>query len=201
MFTLYAMCAVVGGIMLVIQFILALIGLDHHGMMDGSGHMDVHTGDVHGADHHGGDTHDSSWFFKLVSFRSMVAAITFFGLGGGLGMSAGLPSFFAFSLALAAGVVAMILVAWVMHLFITLHAEGTVRIENALGMPATVYLTIPGKRAGAGKVTVAVQNRSMEYEAFTDEEDAIPTGSDVIVTGIVNASTVEVKHGHSEAQG
>ncbi|HPO16513.1 MAG TPA: hypothetical protein PLI09_23965 [Candidatus Hydrogenedentes bacterium] len=193
MFTLYAVCAVAGGIILTIQFILALIGLDHHGMADGSEHFDMHDG-AHATEHHGGDTHDSSWFFKLVSFRSMVASITFFGLGGGLGMSAGLPSFFAFSLALSAGVAAMILVAWVMHLFMTLHAEGTVRIENALGMTATVYLTIPAKRTGAGKVTVAVQNRSMEYEAFTDEEVSIPTGSDVIVTGIVNENTVEVKH-------
>jgi len=86
-----------------------------------------------------------------------------------------------------------------MHLFMTLHAEGTVCIENALGMPATVYLTIPGHRAGAGKITVAVQNRSMEYEAFTEEEEAIPTGFDVIVTGIVNETTVEVKRGKTES--
>ncbi len=198
MFTLYAVCAVGGGTILIIQFILALVGLDHHGMTDGPGHFDLHGG-AHGADHHGGDTHDSSWFFKLVSLRSMIAALTFFGLGGGLGVSAGLPSFFTFMLALSSGVVAMIVVAWVMHLFMTLHAEGTVCIENALGMPATVYLTIPGHRAGAGKITVAVQNRSMEYEAFTEEEEAIPTGFDVIVTGIVNETTVEVKRGKTES--
>ena len=31
----------------------------------------------------------------------------------------------------------------------------------------TVYLTIPGQKAGAGKVTLCLQNRSVEYQALT----------------------------------
>ncbi len=191
MMTLYMVCAVAGGIVLVIQFILALIGLDHHGAMGDMMHGDH--GDFHPADQHAVDHHDSSWFFKLVSFRSMIAALTFFGLGGGLAGSAGMPGILTFGVGTGAGLLAMLVVAWVLHLFMSLHDEGTAHIENALGEPATVYLTIPGRREGAGKVTVAIQNRSMEYEAFTDEEAGIPTGADVLITGIVNENAVEVK--------
>ncbi len=187
MLTLYAVCAVAGGVILVIQLALTLWGVDFsEDVHDGGGGMD----DV--ADDHHFDAHDSTWHFRLVSFRSLIAAITFFGLGGGLGASAGLNSFSAFMLALSAGVVAMVIVAWMFHLFLSLKEEGNVRIENALGQSATVYLRIPGKRGGVGKVSVAVQQRIMEYEALTDEEE-IPTGSPVTITGIINDHTVEVK--------
>lgn len=197
MMSVYMICAVAGGILLVIQFVLALIGLDHHGALGDAMHGGH--GDFHASDHHGGgDGHDSSWFFKLVSFRSMVAALTFFGLGGGLAASAGMPGLLVFGVALVSGLLAMTVVAWVLHLFMSLHDEGTVCIENALGAAAVVYLTIPPKREGAGKVTVTIQNRSMEYEAFTETEEAIHTGSAVVITGIVNENAVEVKPAPSQ---
>ena len=55
------------------------------------------------------------------------------------------------------------------------EAEGTVRINRALGAEATVYLRIPGNRQGAGKIQINLQNRTMEYLAVT-LGDAIPTG-------------------------
>lgn len=194
MLTLYAVCAVAGGVILVIQLALALWGTDFGGGVDdGGGGIDNGGGGIDdGAHDHHFDAHDSTWHFRLVSFRSLIAAITFFGLGGGLGASAGLASFSAFMLALSAGVAAMVVVAWMFHLFLSLRDEGTVHIENALGQSATVYLRIPGKRGGMGKVSVAVQQRTMEYEALTDE-DEIAAGSPVLITGIINDHTVEVK--------
>ncbi len=213
MMTLYAVCAVLGGVFLVMQFLLSLIGLGQDSDMVDGGHGDVGHGgggDVHHGDMGHGDTvdahaydgdatdhaqaehHDSTWFFRLVSFRSMVAALAFFGIGGGLGESAGFPFVLTFVLAVTTGVLAMLLVAWLMHLLMSLHEEGTVRIGNVLGQTANVYLKIPGHESGVGKVTVMVQNRTMEYEAMT-EEDELPTGSRVVITDIVNESTVKVK--------
>ena len=59
------------------------------------------------------------------------------------------------------------------------------------GKTATVYLTVPEKRSGVGKVTVSVQERTMEYRAVADNE-GIPTGSKVVVVGITNGDTLEV---------
>jgi hypothetical protein len=73
-----------------------------------------------------------------------------------------------------------------------LHSDGTVRIERALGAPATVYLTIPGQKSGAGKVQVKVQNRLVEYQAITSQQQELSTGANVVVVAVVNPGTVEV---------
>ena len=51
-------------------------------------------------------------------------------------------------IALGAGAAAMFVVAWLMRLLYNLHAEGNVRIEQAVGMPGKVYLTIPAPPTG-----------------------------------------------------
>lgn len=198
MLLFYAICAVAGGTILVAQFVLSLIGLDQHGglgeVSHGDGLGDLGHGDMDTNLHDGQghfDAHDSSWFFRLMSFRSVVAALAFFGLGGGLGTSLEMSPYSAFVLAVSAGVVAMLLVAWVFHLLMNLREEGTMRIGEAVGQPGTVYLSIPAGHAGAGKVTVTVQECSVELEALTSGE-ALPTGTPVVVTGVVNDRIVEV---------
>ena len=69
---------------MVCQFVAGLFGLagDH----DTDTHVDAHAGDAHVGDaehefHHDHD-HGSNWFLGLLTFRSIAAAITFFGLGG-----------------------------------------------------------------------------------------------------------------------
>jgi hypothetical protein len=198
MLLFYTVCAVVGGTILVVQFVLSLVGMEqdsgwsgdvHDGPVGDAGHGDIGPTDDAGHGHF--DAHDSSWFFRLLSFRSVIAALAFFGLGGGLGTSLEFSPYSAFVLAVSAGVVAMLLVAWVFRLLMTLREEGTLRIGAAVGQPGTVYLNIPGRRAGAGKVTVTVQNQSLEFEALTNEEGLL-TGTPVIVTGVVNDHTLEV---------
>ena len=74
----------------------------------------------------------------------------------------------------------------------------------AVGKIGTVYLRVPGRRGGAGKVHLNVQNRTVEYLAMTDA-DELPTGSRVSVVAVVSPDTVEViaaadtKENHSNA--
>lgn len=207
MLTLYTICAVVGGIILVIQFLMTAIGLADHDLLSGGG--DVHDsgfGGDHGGDllsdshsalggdhdmHGAHDMHDSSWFFQFISIRSLVAAITFFGVCGGLASSAGFPSVLSLPVALGGGVAAMVIVAWLMQLLMTMREDGTMHIERAIGQPATVYLPVPGKRSGMGKVMVNMPERSIECNALTDEED-LATGAEVQVADIVDGNTVLV---------
>ncbi|HKB41952.1 MAG TPA: hypothetical protein VKD72_36330, partial [Gemmataceae bacterium] len=77
----YLTCAIVGGTLLVCQFLLGLLGLgDHH---DAAGDHDIHDAGSHDA-HGGHGDHDAhnSWFVGVLTFRSLVAALTFFGLAG-----------------------------------------------------------------------------------------------------------------------
>jgi hypothetical protein len=73
-----------------------------------------------------------------------------------------------------------------------LRADGTVRIDQAVGLPATVYLGIPGEGRGWGKIQLMLQNRTMEYEASTPTQP-LPTGTQVVVTRIVGPDRVEVQ--------
>jgi hypothetical protein len=192
--TVFLVCAAIGGVILLCQFVLTLAGVggDHdiaadHSPDFGADH-DTSGGHDGGHDAH----HGATWYFHVLSFRSICAAITFFGLGG-LAAAAS-PSFssLSFPIGLASGFVAMVAVGWLMGLLSNLQAEGTVHIERAVGTSATVYLTIPPAGEGAGKVTVKVQNRTMEYRAVTQEKETFKTGDSVLVVGVLEPDTLEV---------
>jgi hypothetical protein len=190
----YFVCAVFGGTLFACQFLMSLAGLgaDHD---FGGDHLDGgdHLGDAeHGADGHDTD-HDSahSWFLGVLSFRTIVAALTFFGLTGMAAEARQTHPMNGLIVASLAGVAALYIVAWTMRSLSRLRADGTVHIENAVGLPGIVYLTIPARRAGKGKVTVTLQDRTMEYEALTDWDD-IPTGTVVQVVSVLDSETVEV---------
>ena len=134
----------------------------------------------------------SSVFFKMLSFRAIVAAGTFFGWSGLAALEGGLSTMRSFSVAFGAGLLSMYLVAWMMHILTKLHAEGNVRIVQTVGANGTVYLSIPGNREGVGKVHVNVQERTMEYDAVTADEK-LPTGMPVVVVGVVDNETLEVR--------
>src|SRR3954454_795358 len=123
MATLFLIAAVVGGTILVCQFALTLLGLGHDG-----GGLDHHLGgDFHGDAHVGGDSHvfhtggthsdtdqhdNSSHLFSVISFRTLVSAIAFFGVSGKAFLSAGYAQSTSFLLALIVGIAAMYGMYW-----------------------------------------------------------------------------------------
>ena len=64
-------------------------------------------------------------------------------------------------------------------------------IKNALGKTAKVYLTIPAKRSGPGKVHINFDGTLRELEAISDEE--IKTDSMIEVCDILDNSILVVK--------
>jgi membrane protein implicated in regulation of membrane protease activity len=210
---LYQLCAVVGGTIFVGQFVLSFIGLtgDHEFSGDAGGdhfdgggdHVDSAGHDSGGDGHHGSGAmgHDAAtwWFVGLLSFRTAIAGLTFFGLAGLAADASGVGVAGTLAIAALSGLAALYLVAWMMRSLMRLRADGTVRIENTVGQTAMVYLTIPGHRAGKGKVTVTVQNRTMEYEAETDH-DALPTASRVQIVAVVGGDSVAVVPVHEPAR-
>jgi membrane protein implicated in regulation of membrane protease activity len=193
---LFLICAVVGGTVLVCQFVLTLVGLggDHADFAHDVPH-DYHVGDAPDTDPAGHDAHGdhgSSWLFGVISFRTLVAAATFFGLVGYAAESAGLglgPQLF---LAVAAGLGAMYGVHWIVRSMGKLAEDGTVRVRAALGQEGTVYVPIPAAKAQAGKVQLKLQNRLVEYEAVTGGGERLATGTKVRVIG-VTGNTLEVE--------
>jgi hypothetical protein len=218
MTTAFLFCAVVGGTVLVCQFVLTLVGLGGHGDVadDFSGDVgtgdvgtdfhdvfggDAHVGDVHAGSAHGhdpnGQNHQSSWLFGIISFRTLVAAATFFGLAGMMAQAAEMNLGPQLLIALACGAAAMYGVHWIMLTIGRLGEDGTIRIQRALGQEATVYIPIPaaGAQAGgvqAGKVQLKLQNRLVEYEAVTSGPTKWPTGAKVRVVGMTG-NTLQVE--------
>jgi membrane protein implicated in regulation of membrane protease activity len=200
--TLFLFCAVVGGTIMVCQFLLTLAGLGGHGLdvdhgtdvahdfaHDAGGH-DAHGGDAE--DHAVGHAHYSTWLFGVLTFRTLVAAVAFFGIGGMAARAAEMSLPNQLLTAVVAGAAALCLVHWMMRTLYRLGEDGTVRINRAVGLEGTVYVPVPADRTGAGKIQLRLQDRLMEYEAVTAEAAPLPTGAKVVVVGVVGASTLEV---------
>jgi membrane protein implicated in regulation of membrane protease activity len=185
MITVYTVCAVAGVVVLLVQVAMTVFGLDadNEPIMDVGD--DLEMGDEL-ADHHG-----TSFVFGILSLRSVTAFVAFFGLGGRMALAFDLGDFVALLWAMGLGAGAMVAAALLMRLLHDLRSEGNVRIENALGTTGTVYLTVPARRSGTGKVEVSLQGRSMTYQAITNA-DELRTGSRVKVVGISDPNTLEI---------
>jgi hypothetical protein len=207
--TVYLVCAAAGGTLMVCQFLLSLLGFGgHHDMGDHDVH-DVGGHDVHAGDHEAGDhdaTHDAhheshhetqrdsamSWFMGMLTFRTIVAALLFFGLAGLAASESEWDEVPAFLVAVGAGAAALFLVGSMMRSLSKFKAEGTVRMERAIGRNGTVYLPIPGEKTGIGKVMLNLQNRTVECQAVTAQQQALPTGAPVVVVAVLSSDTVVV---------
>jgi hypothetical protein len=189
---IFLVSAVVGGVLLAFQLVLSVFGLTGGGDAGGSDH-DFHF------DHHGGGgggDHSSiqagaAWLLGFVTFRNIVAGLTFFGLIGLATTSAGWKTAASVGAAAGAGLGAMLLVGLAMRGIFRLQDDGTLDIRAAVGQTGTVYVAIPGKKAGAGKVQIDLQNRTAEYQAVTFA-DSLNTGSKVVVVDVVGPDTLEV---------
>jgi hypothetical protein len=192
---LFLICAIVGGTVLVCQFVLTLVGLGGDHGFDGSHDVSTDAGHDISADGTGHDAHGnhgSSWLFGVISFRTLVAAAAFFGLVGLAAESAGQGPGPTLLLATAAGIGAMYGVHWIVRTMGRLGEDGTIRIHAALGQEGTVYIPIPAAKTQAGKIQLRLQNRLVEYEAVTSGPDRLATGTKVRVVGIAG-SMLEVE--------
>lgn len=179
--TVFLICAVLGGALMLFQLIAGLIGF-------GGDHDTDH--DI-GHDHDTGHEHSGNWFLGLLSVRAVTASLTFFGLGGMVALKSSVEELPALGIAIGAGFAALYLVAQLMRSLSKMKADGTARVTRAVGQTGTVYLRVPGSKTGPGKVQVNVQNRTVEYQAVT-AGDELATGTPIRVVAIVSADTVEV---------
>jgi hypothetical protein len=169
--TLFLVCALLGGAVLVLQLLLSVVGLDHH-------------------EFGGLDLHMEAEGLNLTSVRALAAGLAFFGIGGLVARELGLAAWIAIPVGIAAGTGAAAAVAVLMRSLLRLQSDGTVHIEGAVGEPATVYLSIPGERTGTGKVHLALQGRMVEVQAVSRQ--ALPTGARVVVVDVLGPDLVEV---------
>lgn len=185
---IYLVCAVFGATLWVCLFVLSLFGIDHGHGADSVDSGDVHSGEYHG---HGNGGHGLNWLAGLFSIRGLIAAITFFGVGGLAGTYGRMGFAPSLGVAIACAIAAMVMVSAVFRLLLRTTHDGTLHVRNAVGQVGTVYLRVPGGNAGRGKVTVKVQDRLVELQAVSSGAE-LPTGAQVVVVNVVGPDTVEV---------
>ncbi|MCR9115725.1 MAG: hypothetical protein NXI22_02110 [bacterium] len=194
--TTFLICAIVGGAILVLQFVMTLTGFsaDSLGLeIPDSIDVELDADGIHSVSDSPDLHHDSSWFFGIISVRTVVAAIAFFGICGMIAHSSNLVSpLVEVVIAVIGGLVAMTVVFWLMLGVKTLAEDGTLQVHSAIGKVGKVYVPIPANQSALGKIQVQVQDRIEEFAAVTSSDVRLATGDRVKVVGMLGKSTLVV---------
>lgn len=161
---------------LVIQILLALVGLDGHHDADLSGHGE----------------HDSG--IGLITVRTVTAFFVGFGWTGVIMLNQGYSVVAAIIAGTAAGVAFLLTTWFLIHNLLRLQSSGgNVDYNNAIGTVGTVYTTIPAAEAGGGQLELMIQGRLMMAEAYTKATWNLKPGSKAKVAALIGRSTLLVE--------
>lgn len=81
---------------------------------------------------------------------------------------------------------------FVMKALHRLSEDNTFKLANAIGKTASVYISIPANKKGAGKVQVSVNGSIHEIEAITENEK-LDSGTMVRINEIINNNLLLVE--------
>ncbi len=132
--------------------------------------------------------------FTILSVRSFIAFFTFFGWTGVSVLGNEGSGVWAIGLGTVAGIMAMLLVGYIMYLFARLQDDGSVfNAYEAIDEIGTVYLRIPAMQQGMGKVQIKMQGSLKEVDAVTRDSELIPTGASVKVVDVIDEKILVVE--------
>lgn len=131
--------------------------------------------------------------FQFISLKNIVAFFAVFGWSGIGFINAGMEPWLVILLSVFCGLLMMLLMATLFYLMSRLAENGTLKMNNAIGKLAEVYLRIPAERGGMGKVQLTVQGSVRTLDAITDDLDDIATASIVQVVDVIDDSILLVK--------
>ena len=174
----YFICAMFGGTLILLQLLLMMFGF--------GGDVDTESDFGDSADHA-----TATDVFKMLSLRTIVAGIAFFGLGGLAGLTGGATKPVSVLLAVVSGLVAIYIVYYLYLSAARLKDDGSLSEKTLIGSVGSVYVRIPAAKSGIGKVLICQQDRTVEYAAMTAGEE-LKTSTPIVVVGIVSSTTVEV---------
>lgn len=158
-------------IIFVIQTIMTFLGTDAH-----NGDTPDFNGDL-------GNVHDTP--FQLFSFRNLVNFLIGFSWGGiSLYKTIENPVLLIIAAFLVGGIF-VALFFFIIRQMMKLAEDNSFQIKDAVGKSAQVYIRIPGKKSGKGKVQVSVKGAVHELDAVT-LDDELASGSLVRVSSLLD---------------
>ena len=189
--------AVPSTLLLLIQTIMMLVGLGDDAASD-IGDVDVSDADV--SDGVFGDneiTEIPDDFglegLRILTVKGIISFLVVFSWVGIVLESVGAQLFITIPVSAVCGFATMLLLAFLMRAVMKLRSDGNIDTKNAIGTSGKVYLTIPPARSGEGKVQLLLQGSFVELGAVTDDETAIPTGSEIVVVGVSGQTDLVVR--------
>lgn len=180
-----ACIAVPATVILIVQTILILFTA-----FGGDGDMDADfDGDIDGDTIDGIGVADGLQIFTVKGF---VSFFSIFGWSGLLFLRVGFGEVISLVLAFVLGLFAMVAIALAFKAMMKLQDSGNIDTKTALGVNGIVYINIPKARSGMGKVSAIVSGRYGEFDAVTDCEEDIATGSQIVVVAISSPNVLVV---------
>ena len=177
---IYWIIAFPSSLIFLIQLVMTFIGGDVDHDMDGD-----FDGDVGDLDHDIG--------FHFITFKNMIAFFTLFAWSGLASIEGGLGTVFTIIVSTVSGIIMMVIMASLFYYISKLSHSGTMDTQNAVGQTGDVYLTIPSKKSGLGKVQVNVQGQLRTLDAMTEDIEDIKSNSIVEVVEIISGNILLVK--------
>lgn len=130
--------------------------------------------------------------FQFFTLKNMVGFFTIFGWTGIATIESGMSTSTSIFISMLAGTAMMGIMAGLFYLLMKANADGTMKIEKAIGQVGEVYLTIQSKRGAMGKVQIKISGSIRTLDALTDDPQDIPTGKIVTVSNIVSSNILLV---------
>jgi membrane protein implicated in regulation of membrane protease activity len=172
---IFALIAIPSTLIMLIQTVMLLIGIG-----DGEGDID------------GDEIFEGGDGLVLFSVRGVVSTLTVMGWAA-VALLETLSPALAISIAAVLGVATLFGTAYLMRAVARLQTSGNLDVENAVGKVATVYIPIPPKGTGAGKVTMTLQEKYCELSAVTLGAEKLSTGTLVRVVSVDGTGVLAVE--------
>ena len=146
-----------------------------------------------GPDAGGHDAAHPSTGMNLLTFRNFINFLIGFGWTAILLKDSVPATGLRMLIAIVVGAVLVVIVMLLFKWLTDMQQSGNISVyKSAVGCEGTVYLTIPGERAGEGKIQITINNSVREYEAVTDGP-TLKTGARIRVVEVVSADTLLVE--------
>lgn len=167
-------CALLGGIPLLIRFVLQFMGAD-------LGDESALNADFESAD--GGAEFDADASLKFLSLHGITSFLMMFGLVGyALYRQSEVGAAWSLGGATIAGYASFWVIGKLFAFIANMQSSGTVDTSLAVGSKGKVYTTIHPDKTGS--VMVTVQGRLREYDAASADKETIKTGTLIRVTEV-----------------
>ncbi|MGF1666043.1 MAG: hypothetical protein ACFCVC_07185 [Acidimicrobiia bacterium] len=178
MIAIYGFCAVVGGVLAAIM----LLGGDADA--DLSGDLDIEAGGLGGGDANGSATGAGGVLASLLSFRTIVFALAFFGVTGLALPLVGTGQVGTFIAALCAGGFAGVLNDRIVR-YVT-RTSGGVGVSELSVSGAPARVTIPVGTGRRGRVSIQVEGRTLALvaEPYQPLSETFEVGATVVVVEV-----------------